>query len=53
MYRGGWMADCNISVGESSDEWLMMRSAMGTMEVMNREWKYWGVGSVVGVFDVD
>ena len=53
MYGGGRMAERRISVGESSEEWLMAGSAVGTVEVMNWEWKYRRVGGIVGVFEVD
>ena len=53
MYGGGRAADRRISVGESSEEWLMMRTAMRTVTVMNREWEYCGVCSIVGVSKAD
>ena len=53
VYGGGRAADRRISVGESSEEWLMMRTAMRTVTVMNREWEYCGVCSIVGVSKAD
>ena len=40
VYGGGETADRRFSVGESSDEWLMVKSAVGTVKVVNWEWKY-------------
>ena len=48
MYRGGDMADRRISVGESSEEWLILGSAMGTVEMVSREWEYRRICCVVG-----
>ena len=42
------MADRKISVGESSKEWLMTRSTVRTVRMVDWEWKYWRVGSIVG-----
>ena len=53
MYGGGRTVDRRTLVGESSDEWLIFGSAMRTVMVVRWEWKYRGVGSVVGVFKVD
>ena len=49
MYGGGRTANRRISVGESSDEWLILGSTVRTIKVMDREWKYWGVCRVVRV----
>ena len=40
MYGGGRMVNCRISVGESSEEWLMMRSTVGAVKMVNWEWEY-------------
>ena len=32
MYGGGRTADRRISVGESKEEWLMLGSAVGTVD---------------------
>ena len=53
VYGGGNTADCRILVGESSEEWLILGSAMGTVEVMSWEWKYRRVCCVVGVSKAD
>ena len=47
MYGGGRTADRRISVGESSEEWLMIGSTVKTIGMVDWEWKYWGVGGVV------
>ena len=53
MYGGGRTADHRTSVGELSEEWLMTGLTVGTMKMVNWEWKYWRVGGVVGVSKVD
>ena len=49
MYGGGRTADRRISVGESSEEWLILGSAVRTVKMMSWEREYWGVCGVVGV----
>ena len=51
MYGGGRVTDRRISVGDSSDEWLI--STVRTMEVMSWERKQWGVCGVVRVSKAD
>ena len=53
MYGGGELADRRTSVGESREEWLILRSIMGTVKMMNGEREYWRVCSVVGVSKAD
>ena len=53
MYGSGRMVDRRISVGESKEEWLMLGSTVGTIKMVNWEWKYWGVCGVVGVSKAD
>ena len=51
MYGGGRTADRRISVGESSEEWLI--SAVRTVEVMCWEWEDEGICCVVGIVNAD
>ena len=53
MHVGGGMAARRISVGESSDEWLILVTAVGTMKMVSWEWEEEGVGCVVGVVGTD
>ena len=53
MYGGGRTVDLRISVGESKEEWLMLGSTVGTVKMVNGEWKYWRVCGVVGVSKAD
>ena len=53
MYGGGRTANRRISVGESSEEWLILGSAVRTTEMMEWKWEYWGVCCVVGVSKAD
>ena len=53
MYGGGRTVNLRISVEESKEEWLMLGSTVGTVKMVNREWKYWRVCGVVGVSKVD
>ena len=51
VYGGGETADRRISVGESSEEWLI--STVRTMEMMCWEWEDEGICCVVGVVNAD
>ena len=53
VYGGGRTTDRRILVGESSEEWLILGSAVRTVKMMSGEWEYWGVCSVVRVFKAD
>ena len=53
MYGGGRTAEHRISVGESSEEWLILGLAVRTVKMVDWEWEYWRVGSVVRVFKAD
>ena len=53
MHGGGRTADRRISVGESSEEWLILGSTMRTVKMVSREWEYRGICGVVGVFKAD
>ena len=53
MYGGGRTADRRISVGESSEEWLILGSAVGTVKMVDWKWECWGVCGVVGVSKAD
>ena len=53
MYGGGRTVDRKISVGESSEEWLILGSAMRAMETVGRKWEQWRVCGVVRVSKVD
>ena len=53
MYGGGRTVDRRISVGESSEEWLMTRSTVGAMRMVNWEREYRRLGCIVGVFKID
>ena len=50
---GGRTAECRTSVGESSDEWLILGTAVRTVEMVSREWEYRGFCGVVGVSKAD
>ena len=51
MYGGGRTVDRRISVGESSEEWLI--STVRTVEMVYWEWKDERVCCVVGVVNAD
>ena len=51
VYGGGRTVDRRISVGESSEEWLI--SAVRAMEMMCWEWEEVRICCVVGVVNVD
>ena len=53
MYGGGRATERKISVGELSEEWLILGSTMRTVTVVNKKWKYLGVCCVVGVSKAD
>ena len=53
VYGGGRTADRRISVGESSEEQLILGSTVGTVEMVNWEWKQRGVCGVMRVSKVD
>ena len=53
MYGGGRTANRRISVGESSEEWLIVGSAVRTVKMVNREREYRGVSGVVRVSKAD
>ena len=51
MYGGGETVDRRISVGESSEEWLI--STVRTVEMVCWEWKEMRVCCVVGIVNAD
>ena len=51
MYGGGRMADLRISVGESSEEWLI--STVRTVEVVCWEWENGRICCIVGIVNAD
>ena len=53
MYGGSRTTDRRISVGELSEEWLILGSAVRTVKVVSWEREYSGVCSVVRVSKVD
>ena len=53
MYGGGRVADRRISVGESSDEWLILGSTVRTMKLVSWKREYRGFCGIVGVSKAD
>ena len=53
MYGGGWIVDRRISVGESSEEWLMLVSTVGTVELVNWNREDGIVCCIMGVSKAD
>ena len=53
MYGGGRTVVRRISVGESREEWLILGSAVRTMEMVDGEWKQLRVCGIVGVSRTD
>ena len=51
MYGGGRTVDRKISVGESSEEWLI--SAVGAVAVMCWKWEDGRICRIVGVVNAD
>ena len=48
MYGGGSTAARRISVGESSDEWLILATTVGTVEMVSWEREEEWIGCIVG-----